>query len=320
MDDDIPVGLVEDMSGFSAGKEWTAAWLRGFDVDRAGLKPRHKAWIERKLVKSLLADASGDLKWWVWIVGATSRTGSISYNAKLSRKRGEAIASYVTQKVAGLTVEWNPLITAASELPAIAVGREDEVENFMDRAVFVAATRSKRKPPPPPHAPPKPVPVRVRFHAGLNQTQFWQFKRWTGWLGATTRNAGRYSIFWWPLSATGIGIDPSVVTISKTPPSYGEASIFAGYVDMEFKSVYDLDRIATKYISLGVLGSKLRIKVSKGRPSGKDLELTFPHANIELELSQSWSGSTGRTQLVSKNDMKKVFFPVWTKGRWMFMA
>jgi hypothetical protein len=74
-----------------------AALLFNFDFDDAAVKPEHQAFLSEQLVPRLIA-APG-LR--VFLRGTASRVGNADYNLQLSRRRVEAVRTFLTGKGVG---------------------------------------------------------------------------------------------------------------------------------------------------------------------------------------------------------------------------
>jgi outer membrane protein OmpA-like peptidoglycan-associated protein len=60
-------------------------WLSGFDIDSAGLKVKHRAWLDNHVVPVLQGGGS------IAITGMASRSGAAAHNLALSKRRASAV-------------------------------------------------------------------------------------------------------------------------------------------------------------------------------------------------------------------------------------
>jgi hypothetical protein len=144
------LGHVKDIQSADPAR----AYLWDFDIDGAALKLEHKLWLSNKII-ALIRFRHG-ATWKVWIDGSASRPGSTHHNLRLSRRRAQAVADYLSSALTGFNVVYS--VDWVGEYDARLARHPETEENVGDRSVHVCLLLlSFSKPPPPPPPPPPPI-------------------------------------------------------------------------------------------------------------------------------------------------------------------
>ncbi len=248
------LGNVNDVST----NRFKAAWLSSFGRDKADVRPAHKTWLDRHVVWAVEAECSSEDEhagspdiWQVWVVGATSRTGSFRHNLSLSRRRAEAVRAYLSDRMKDFKVAWNIEVKGMSEIPASVIGRKDDVEKAFDRGVLVIVQKNAVELP----AVRPPQRLLVRFYWYGNSTAFLKAGHWEGWLYALYKSQGVDIYDSWRTTAGGLDLATGQDGLRF---GYGEGEVLAGYDEEEFESEADLDKFfSNKELVMSLEGSKL---------------------------------------------------------------
>lgn len=141
------------------------AYLVGFRIDQSRLNAQHKAWCDAEIVGPALRHeastpdrvVSADTCWQISLCGTASRTGNWAHNLALSRRRVEATADYLLERLGESSVVFAIDRTWVGELQAIVKGTPDETEDPLDRAVLISVRKVRTPPPKQQPLPPAPV-------------------------------------------------------------------------------------------------------------------------------------------------------------------
>lgn len=111
-----------------------SVWLWDFDVDSANLKQAHLAYLSSLviLIRSKAPKPGSRGKWIISVTGRTSGTGSEAHNEGLSRRRAEAVATYLRNSLKDIPMEVN--VGWVGEK-----GARNNVEDPWPRAVAIMA-------------------------------------------------------------------------------------------------------------------------------------------------------------------------------------
>ncbi|GAB5374058.1 MAG: hypothetical protein AcusKO_05200 [Acuticoccus sp.] len=295
-----------------------AAWLLDFRIDSSVLKNEHKAWLDRTIVRPLLAEhaaneASGKTSsdghcYTIWVIGSASRTGSYDYNLRLSNRRAEVVRRYLAEKLTDATVVVSIRTHALSELRAAYMGDKDETENMAHRAVYVAFTRHDPKLPPaqPPITPPNQV-IAVDFFFYAERAAWFNVQKWKGELYARYKHKGKFHHVGWFASASGLTIGPGDINKGFTPSLPSNDLIFAGpSADFTFPSPVLLERLNGKAIYPRIVGKTMTLRVVDGAPDRGDLNIKMGVRHGSLELSQA-VGSLHRMKTMNPEAVKVLY-------------
>lgn len=133
--------------------------LSNFDIDGYLLKPRHLGFMDTEVMPILLGNKAR-----IWLQGMASHSGSDTHNMELSRKRANAVATYLRSR--GVH-DSQVRVEAAGESMATA----GATESPNDRAVSLLAAPLFQIPSPS-HLVSTPIPsntsFRIRLHAALS--------------------------------------------------------------------------------------------------------------------------------------------------------
>ena len=281
-----------------------AAWLLDYKVDSSALKPEHKEWLDRNVLRPILAEdarnrangksSSTGEHYTVWVVGSASRTGSYDYNLRLSERRARVVQRYLAEALEGAT----PVVTvrthALSELRAALLGDKDETENMAHRAVYVSLVRHPAEfPPPKPVITPPPAAVAVDFFFCAKRASWFNVTKWFGILYAVYRHKGETHYKAWLASSSGLSVSPEDVLKSITPSLPKTDVIVAGQAEMTFPSAALVERLSRKTIYPRIAGKTFALRIVDGAPDNGDLVLEMPILMGDFQLSQG-VGSLGK--------------------------
>lgn len=281
-----------------------AAWLLDYRIDSSTLRPEHREWLDRTIVRPILAEDAGNAARGkmssdgehitVWVVGSASRTGSYDYNLRLSSRRAEAVRAYLAAALQAVSVVFFIRTHALSELRAAVMGDKDETENMAHRAVYVAVTRHPAAVPPqqPPITPPSPA-IAVDFYFYAERAHWFNVSKWKGELYARFKHKGDMRYMGWFLSSSGLTVSPGDINKAWTPALPSTDVVFAGHAAASFPNPAILDRLSHKTIYPRVVGKTLTLRIVDGAPDRDDLILKMPVLHGDYQLSQG-VGSLGK--------------------------